>query len=513
MKQAFGVGRFILAGICITACVVWACSQMLLLPSNCRAEMERAFRAEMLVTSLTAKLDAGDNTGRLKSLEQQITDLQQQLKLEREQHKIFGAPPDMHAQLVQSLQKENIELRKRNEVLSAQVDAAKLKVSSAGLSLVGAGGDSVNRVAERPPTDGNTITVQKLQEMADRGAVGVLVIVCKRPQYLTRAMESYLRLQRNPDHFPIVISQDGHDQQMTQLVESTYVDRGLAYHMHHTHDPNAVQIASRFGPNPSFVGYVRIAQHYGFALGRMFDEFRFQQVIILEEDMEVSPDFFSYFDAMLPLLKRDPKLFCVSAWNDNGYDNLVLNPNDAFRTDFFPGLGWMLHKSLWDEIRHRWPSAFWDEFMRRPDVRKGRHCIRPDISRTFTFGQEGTSQGQFFGSHLARIKMNDVPVDWSRTDLSYLESANNFEQYLMQRLQVAKQVSLFDIDAQSASADSMKIEYSEPHGYAAVATKFGLMRDEKEGIRRMSYRGLIPFAWRKKRVFLYTTHWPGNVHV
>merc|ERR1719204_855580 len=99
---------------------------------------------------------------------------------------------------------------------------------------------------------------------------------------------------------------------------------------------------------------------------KMFDEFGFQQVIFLEEDMEIAPDFFSYFESMLVLLRGDPEVFCVSAWNDNGYDNLVADTRAAFRTDFFPGLGWMMQKSMWDEVRDRWPTAYWDEFMRRP---------------------------------------------------------------------------------------------------------------------------------------------------
>lgn len=56
----------------------------------------------------------------------------------------------------------------------------------------------------------------------------------------------------------------------------------------------------------------------------------------------------------------------------------------------------MLTADLWNEVKSRWPSgyahvrhshwyvyllSYWDEFMRRPDVRKGRHCLRPEISR------------------------------------------------------------------------------------------------------------------------------------
>lgn len=50
---------------------------------------------------------------------------------------------------------------------------------------------------------------------------------------------------------------------------------------------------------------------------------------------------------------------CVSAWNDNGK---IGNIDDKFaaglyRTDFFPGLGWMMTKELWHELSVKWPKA------------------------------------------------------------------------------------------------------------------------------------------------------------
>lgn len=36
------------------------------------------------------------------------------------------------------------------------------------------------------------------------------------------------------------------------------------------------------------------------------------------DDLDVAPDFFEYFLATYPILRADPTLWCVSAWNDNG---------------------------------------------------------------------------------------------------------------------------------------------------------------------------------------------------
>lgn len=52
------------------------------------------------------------------------------------------------------------------------------------------------------------------------------------------------------------------------------------------------------------------------------------------------------------------------------------------RSDFFPGLGWMMQRSLWLEMRKKWPNGFWDDWIREPINRKNRACLRPEISRT-----------------------------------------------------------------------------------------------------------------------------------
>ncbi len=95
-----------------------------------------------------------------------------------------------------------------------------------------------------------------------------------------------------------------------------------------------------------FRGYFKIARHYGWALSQVFDRMGFDQAVVVEDDLEFAPDFFSYFRAALPVLREDPSLFCVSAWNDNGKEQLIDkgSPELLYRTDFFGGLGWMLTK-------------------------------------------------------------------------------------------------------------------------------------------------------------------------
>ena len=58
----------------------------------------------------------------------------------------------------------------------------------------------------------------------------------------------------------------------------------------------------------------------------------------------------------MPLLE-DKTLYCISAWNDQGYEHSCKDPALLYRIETMPGLGWMLKKSLFkDELEPQWPS-------------------------------------------------------------------------------------------------------------------------------------------------------------
>jgi alpha-1,3-mannosyl-glycoprotein beta-1,2-N-acetylglucosaminyltransferase len=79
---------------------------------------------------------------------------------------------------------------------------------------------------------------------------------------------------------------------------------------------------------------------------------------------------------------------------DNGKAELIdeNSPELLYRSDFFPGLGWMMSRELWSEIGPKWPKSFWDDWIREPEQRKDRACIRPELPRSRTFGKIGVSK-------------------------------------------------------------------------------------------------------------------------
>merc|ERR1712216_150638 len=73
-------------------------------------------------------------------------------------------------------------------------------------------------------------------------------------------------------------------------------------------------------PDPSMKTTVqKIAAHFRFALTQTFDVNHYEYGVFIENDLSLSPDALWYFRASAWLLEEDESLFCVSAWNDNGF--------------------------------------------------------------------------------------------------------------------------------------------------------------------------------------------------
>lgn len=312
----------------------------------------------------------------------------------------------------------------------------------------------------------------------------MVVLACCRPAYLERTLSTiFQRLPKTgPDTFEVWVSQDGPHEGVKKLVTEKFPQ---ARYMQHV-DGGAVKKASA-GEADS---YYKIARHYGWCFNQVFADARFKYAIVLEDDLEVAPDFFAYMAAGARLLERDPSLWTVSAWNDNGLAAFSRDASKVLRSDFFGGLGWLLSRNLWEELGPRWPKAYWDDWMREPPQRRGRAIIRPEISRTVTFGKEGSSQGQFFDSHLSKMVLNSDPQPFVQQDWSYLVKQN----YDPPFLQAVKDAAVVDVKDALQATGEKKILYKDYNSFKRIAERLGIMSDEKAGVPRTAYLGVITLS-------------------
>lgn len=180
----------------------------------------------------------------------------------------------------------------------------------------------------------------------------------------------------------------------------------------------------------------------------------------------------------------------------------MVKGNDLlYRTDFFSGLGWMLNKNVWEELRSKWPLGFWDDWMRDPAQRKNRACIRPEICRTRTFGKVGVSRGQFFDEHLKYIKLNDQPFPFTKTDLSYLLK-DKYDQQFKNKISRIPRVTVQQLQTSSSYLPEVKVQYSSNSDFEHIARSLGVMSDFKAGVARVSYDGVVSFMFKGTRVFI-----------
>lgn len=362
--------------------------------------------------------------------------------------------------------------------------------------------------------------------------IPLIVFTFNRAPNLKQTMDSLLlhRPEGKTHLNPIFISQDG-DDEATRSVAMGFVNNLGAdpklndiHYLNFHWETSGVQVEQQ---HMMWTTYYKIATHYGFALTQVLDGGikalpdvegsvaapspapgapagsssspspaaagngnHYDHVILIEDDMEVSLDFYSYFRRTRRILDSDPSLLCVSAWNDNGRRALVGRPEQLYRSECFPGLGWMINRRVWDELKSSWAKGFWDDWLREPKQRKGRSCVFPEMNRVFTFGEKGSSalvgqracaaicvclmrglltflsflcsfssrslssslplSGQFYDQYLRGIILNSSPIRWDSEPLDYLSSKQNYRRFLWEKISRAKEIAAAEIEGQSA---------------------------------------------------------------
>jgi len=241
------------------------------------------------------------------------------------------------------------------------------------------------------------------------GVIPIVLLTCNRPQLLIQTLDSLFKV-RGVTKSSIVVAQDGTMKEVSDVVKR----RGLKLVQ------NTDGIRLRGGMPVD--GGVRIAMHYKYALTNAFNIHPdAPALIVIEDDLLFSPDMYEYFANVSPILERDSSTFLVSAWNDNGFRGKVKNQHTLLRTEFFPGLGWLLPRTLYkQELEANWPMEHWDHWLRSEKQHRNREIIYPQVPRTFHNGIQGTFMNlETHNRYFRNIAYNtDETVLWPPTSAS-----------------------------------------------------------------------------------------------
>ncbi|XP_003737212.1 alpha-1,3-mannosyl-glycoprotein 2-beta-N-acetylglucosaminyltransferase-like [Galendromus occidentalis] len=335
-------------------------------------------------------------------------------------------------------------------------------------------------------------------ENSPRSRVGnvipVLILACNR----SRALETVLRQvvaivdQRQ---FPITVSLDCEHEPTEAIAKKfnvSYIEQPDQSKLTHGHASFNIE------------GYHRLSRHYRWALDQMVNvrHKESRSLIILEDDLNVSKDLFSYFSALSELMEKDKTLLCVSGYNDNGKTESIdaSDPCRLWRSEFFPGLGWMTTSAIVRELLAKWPAVFWDDWLRQSTQRKGRNCIRPEVSKTTTFGKEGVSSGQFFDLHLATVQLNKVDCQYGPKEIEAI-TAKAFDHRFRDEVLAAKKLSsesLSEIDPGLA----VKVICDSLEEWKNITTLLNIMPDIRSGVARNAFKNVVPTFFRGSRVYI-----------
>jgi len=249
----------------------------------------------------------------------------------------------------------------------------------------------------------------------------------------------------------------------------------------------------------------RANSQYKFAIERALSK-KFKgarSLIIISENEVVSPDILVFFAQLEPLLHKDRTLWCVSAWNDNGFAPYVADLTALLRTDWFPGVAFMLRAELFQpggELLRSWPQeGHWKEYLRLDTVRRGKECIVPEVSRAKLLAPRSVLREEHtaFDEQALPIFWNDARPDISLGDLQRM-LAPAYERLFvstwpgLEGLALASEVgSLVDLDRAQRGTLRMVIR-NDMETWVAVSRFLRLGPEKPIG----TYQGVLRLRWR-----------------
>ena len=281
----------------------------------------------------------------------------------------------------------------------------------------------------------------------------IAILACKRPSMVIQLLNSLISLP-SIGEFSLYVS-FGCPESLSSLVYTNYSISFLHYH-----DPETIKTI----PHP----FLRIQLHYQSVLKELFEQRNHSHVIILEDDLGLSPDLLNFYKQTSQLLEADPTLVCVSAFNDHAQGE-NMNPVLLKRTSSFPNLGLMFHRYGYDVLWYNQPLADttngWDHWLRIRAASLHMECIypvTPRIRHLVSINSSTTSKA--FSMRLASYPIVTETVDLG--DLSYLLKSNydrSLLQFFVDPIQHSHILSQMNRPYRSALASQVPLPVPQVH--------------------------------------------------
>nr|XP_027208908.1 protein O-linked-mannose beta-1,2-N-acetylglucosaminyltransferase 1-like [Penaeus vannamei] len=172
-----------------------------------------------------------------------------------------------------------------------------------------------------------------------REDIAVVILAGSRPRYLYRLLGQLLT-QPGMTSDLVLVSVDGEDEETIRLLEVLE----LRFFLH--------------VPEGSFSS-TKISRHLRFALFRALRTLpEIEKFVLLEDDLLLAPDFYSYMQQTSQILHTDPSVLAVSSYSIFGAPHTARDLSRLNRVTSLPACGWMVTRTFLKEILPMWPPAF-----------------------------------------------------------------------------------------------------------------------------------------------------------
>lgn len=249
-----------------------------------------------------------------------------------------------------------------------------------------------------------------------------MVVICNnRPEMLRETLISILNAHGVEDNGKdnIYISQSGENEDVSKVVKQVLGPMDPQHHFHHH--------------NSHIEVYNRLAGHFKWTFDKIFEETDCGGVVVIEDDLELSPDFLDYFKLTIPLVHSDDTIIASSLWNDIGFTYNTRDKHKIKRTSFFPGLGWYLSREIWENVMGPvWPERDWDWHIRELIDKNKYDILIPEVPRDFHVAKSGTYMNPgLFRSYFKKINIQrDAKFKWREEDTQNLSPLSKYITYM-----------------------------------------------------------------------------------
>lgn len=265
------------------------------------------------------------------------------------------------------------------------------------------------------------------------GCYPILIPVCDRPDYLRRVLDALCK-SIGIEETVLVFTQDERNPEVKRLIDEVPLRK---IHFEHT--------------QPFFAFFARIglitrihctASNIFFVIDSVMRHARVDGVIVLEDDLVPSVNFYRYFqwcfDNVLLHPERKRDVLSCGAYNVHSKGQIPFSERHSlFRiAHYFNPWGWAISRERWEEIRSEWSFTSWDGNMEHKIMpRHGYVNYYPYLSHIDYIGSHGVNMSRSEDCEYFRTQLEPTPIPFDDAEPTISDDLPLEYQKAMERYQ------------------------------------------------------------------------------